>query len=580
MQVRLKKHLPFLLIVVTLGLLFGVGQVSANQTIERISSSDRLGTAIEISKKGWTTSPTVILARSDHPADALAAAGLVATKNAPILLTDSDQLDSRIINEIRRLKATQVYLLGGTMAISSTVEEKLKNEFNVKRISGKERFTTAYEINKEAGLLSNDTAIIVNGKTVADALSASSVAANKGFPIYLADQNRLPVDLPQSVRNVLIFGGTAAISQSFENSLVSRGLKITRISGSDRYETSIKVAQWAGLSGDANILVRGTSVKNSGEDYPDAVAASGLAKRLQAPIILTHPTNPSSKVIDYLSNSNQRTTILGGTAAVSASIVDRIQNANQPQTVQYGTVKVSSTLNVRNAPVSGDRIGALSNGTKVEIHEVIGGWAKIKYGSGWGYISLTYVTISQPSSSSPVAGEIIAIDAGHGGKDGGAAYDGIVEKELVLDVALRVEKKLEAQGARVVMTRRDDTFIELVNRAKIANEANASSFISIHANGFRLESANGTETYWSKDNNSKELATLIQNLLYQELGTTNRGVKSNDYSVLRNTKMPAVLVELGFLSNKSDSDKLKTTKYREKAANAIYEGIVEYYRKR
>jgi N-acetylmuramoyl-L-alanine amidase len=558
----------------------GGEQTKADQSTERISGSDRLDTAIEISKNGWNSSKTVILARADHPADALAASSLVATTNAPILLTESNRLDSRILTEIKRLKAEKVYILGGTQAIGKNVEKSLKDAgiSSVSRVSGSTRFNTASEINKEAGLNQKDTAILVNGMTVADALSASSVAANKQLPIYLATTNKLEVQLPSSIKKVIIIGGTAAISSSVESQLKKSGIEVKRISGNDRFVTSVNVAKWAGLSGSSNLLVRGTSIKSDAEDYPDAVAASGLAKQLKAPIILTRQDKTPDPIRNYISSSNKSTIVLGGTNAVSDTSVN--QAVNNSSTIQYGTViNISSTLNVRNAQ-NGSVIGSLTNGAKVEIHETSGSWAKIRYGVDYGYVSLSYLRVSSTPPSTSVAGEVITIDPGHGAHDPGATANGAQEKEVVLDIALRVEAKLRAAGANVVMTRSDDTYVELEERANIANRAKASSFVSIHANA-GPSSAHGAETYWlnseETSEDSKKMAAAIQKHLIGELNTNDRGVKTANFSVLRNTDMPAALVETGFLTNEEEAKKMKADDFREKAAKGIYKGIIEYY---
>jgi N-acetylmuramoyl-L-alanine amidase len=176
----------------------------------------------------------------------------------------------------------------------------------------------------------------------------------------------------------------------------------------------------------------------------------------------------------------------------------------------------------------------------------------------------------------------IAIDPGHGGSDPGAiGVGGLQEKELNLSVALKVENLLRQRGINVYLTRRDDTFIELNDRVTRAVNSGADTFVSIHANSFSGESANGTETYYSiagtRADDSKQLATFIQNRLYPALGTKNRGVKTAKYVVINTNPLPAALVELGFVSNNSDASKLASDDYRNRAADAIALGIQDYY---
>ncbi|WP_252312088.1 N-acetylmuramoyl-L-alanine amidase [Sinobaca sp. H24] len=555
---------------------------------QRLSGSDRIGTAIELSKHGWDKSGSVIIARSDHPADALASAGLVAKTGAPVLLSKKGSLDSRLTAEIKRLGAKQVYLLGGTGAISGSVESSLKSQgVSVKRVSGDTRYTTAQSVNKEAGLGSASTAILVNGSTVADALSASGIAANKNLPIYLSRTNSTPVE---TVKNVVIFGGTAAISSSVEQKLKSQGKSVQRISGADRYETSVNAAKWANLSGKHNLIVRGTSVKSGAEDYPDAVASAGLSKKLGAPVILSHNSSPASVIKNYISSSSKTNLVLGGTTAISNGALNDLNVSlssggstapGDDSSLTSATISSPYEINVRSvANWSADILGTVKNGQGVEVYEVKDGWAKIKYGSSTGFIPGNYVNLTggQPEPEpSVLAGKVISIDAGHGGNDPGAVANGLQEKELNLDVALRVEKRLKDLGATVIMTRKTDTFIELGQRARIANDAKASSFISIHGNAFNA-SANGTETFHHPTSTEgRKLATALQTELIEELSTTNRGVKNNDFAVLRLTNMPAALVELGFLTNTAEAQKLKSNEFREKSAIAIVNGLETYY---
>lgn len=128
------------------------------------------------------------------------------------------------------------------------------------------------------------------------------------------------------------------------------------------------------------------------------------------------------------------------------------------------------------------------------------------------------------------------------------------------------------------MTRSSDQFIALEERAAIANRANADIFVSIHANANAPTSATGTESYhFPTSTNGRRLVMNIQNELVSHLGTRDRGVKDANFSVLRNTAMPATLLELGFITNASEAERMKTASFRENAANAIHDGIQVYF---
>jgi N-acetylmuramoyl-L-alanine amidase len=214
----------------------------------------------------------------------------------------------------------------------------------------------------------------------------------------------------------------------------------------------------------------------------------------------------------------------------------------------------------------------------------------------------------------------IVVDAGHGGHDTGTiGPDGLREKDLVLDVALKLGKLLEDRlGAEVVYTRDDDTFVPLETRTAIANKEQADLFISIHANSSRDASARGVETYYlnftsssdalevaarenavseksihelqdlvkkialkEKIQESREFAADVQKSLYTGLnakspGLRNRGVKKAPFIVLIGANMPSILAEISFVSNPGDEKKLKTGDYRQRIAESLYKGIAKY----
>lgn len=149
----------------------------------------------------------------------------------------------------------------------------------------------------------------------------------------------------------------------------------------------------------------------------------------------------------------------------------------------------------------------------------------------------------------------IVIDAGHGGHDPGAVGNRLKEKDRALTYALKLGKELERLGFKVIYTRTTDEFIELRDRSRISNNANATIFISIHLNSFSKASANGVETlYYPTSSKGKKLATDVQNAIVSAgLCNSDRGIKSRgNLSVLKRTNAPAILIELGFISNAKD----------------------------
>ncbi|OWR29129.1 N-acetylmuramoyl-L-alanine amidase [Saccharibacillus sp. O23] len=171
--------------------------------------------------------------------------------------------------------------------------------------------------------------------------------------------------------------------------------------------------------------------------------------------------------------------------------------------------------------------------------------------------------------------KVIVIDAGHGDHDPGAVGNSIREKDINLGIALKVEAMLKKNPkVDVVMTRSDDTFLELKERVRVAQNVNADVFVSIHNNSGSA-AATGTESYYQRAN-SKSLATVLHKYLLAATGLADRKVQYGNFHVIRETTMPAALLEVGFVSNSGDAAKLKDDAFQQRVAEAIAKGLFEY----
>jgi N-acetylmuramoyl-L-alanine amidase len=180
---------------------------------------------------------------------------------------------------------------------------------------------------------------------------------------------------------------------------------------------------------------------------------------------------------------------------------------------------------------------------------------------------------SSRGSGSDGSSVTVVIDAGHGGYDrGGIPGQRVSEKEMTLDVAQRLSKILSAKGYRVIMTRNSDVFVPLGTRVAIANSYRNAIFVSIHFNSATRSGADGIETYfYGRD--SLALASAIHHYVSGGAPSDNRGVRRRGYYVLRKTKIPAVLVECGFLTNPTEAKWAQSASYRQKLAEWIADGI-------
>lgn len=177
--------------------------------------------------------------------------------------------------------------------------------------------------------------------------------------------------------------------------------------------------------------------------------------------------------------------------------------------------------------------------------------------------------------------KIIVLDAGHGGTDPGALGHGLKEKDLTLDRVLAIKKKIEAEyeGAKVILTRSGDTYPTLTQRANIANNAKADLFVSTHDNSHH-GSARGFETFVYTDASpaSRSYQNVIHREIYERIkkyDLPDRGQKSQNFAVLRQTKMPAVLLEEAFIDNKQDNELLRSSKFRDDYINGVVVGIAK-----
>lgn len=195
--------------------------------------------------------------------------------------------------------------------------------------------------------------------------------------------------------------------------------------------------------------------------------------------------------------------------------------------------------------------------------------------------------------SEAVSGRKIVIDAGHGGVDPGAKAPGIaLEKDINLDIAMHLKRLFSKTGVYVVMIREADHDLapddfqgglarrkkkDLEARVNLANDSGADLFLSIHANSFPGQTWSGAQTFYNAgETESNAWARAVQNELVNQLGPNNRKAKSADFRVLSDTKMPAILVEVGFLSNPREARLLADEEYRRKVAESIYQGTVNY----
>lgn len=507
----------------------------------RIYGATRIETAIKVSQQGWQQADTVLLARADDFPDSLVAVPLSHRLNAPILLTYPAALDPAVLAEINRLGAQNIILLGGEGALGEKITVPLfKAGKALDRIGGMDRYDTAAKVAERLGV--KGQAILTSGEDFPDALAVGPYAGITETPIFLTGKKELPeitratmasldkkgmANGGEGISRTLVIGGEGVIPSKTLDGLMN----INRLGGKDRYETAAKVYWFAqeqfgpdGLNQQAAYLV-------TGEDFPDALVTGALAAKQSAWLFMSAGTDLSAFTYSALGGatlSSTTVTLIGGVPVLSDKVKGTVEGKIQPP-----------------------------------------------------YL---------------LAGVTIVVDPGHGGKDPGAVgLNGTQEKHINLAIGLDLADILRGAGANVVLTRTGDylptganykELTDLQTRVKIAADKQADLFISIHNNSAGNPDAYGTETYYSSKNPSSagsvQLAQAVQGRVIKELAGynrgkyENRGVKDSGFVVVRDTTMPAILIELGFLTNAAEEQLLTNSEYQQKAAMGIYRGILVY----
>lgn len=299
----------------------------------RISGDDRYKTSVAISRTGWQSSENIVLATGENFPDAMCAVPLAKLLGAPVLLTGKDALNSDTEKEIERLKAANIYIIGGPAVISGNVESYLKEKgLSCVRIFGNDRYETSVALaNYMASNFSiSSEAVLVNGDDFSDALSVSSAAAKKNMPVLLASsgyisQSSLDFIKDKGINKVYVIGDDSIIGDE-----IIKGIPgVDRISGGDRYQRNTVI-----LSSFEKDLDFSTIYIATGENFPDALAISSLASKNASPVVFVNHTlsDTARSFIESRLPAIKSAVAVGGSNVVSDSVLESIarESLNMP----------------------------------------------------------------------------------------------------------------------------------------------------------------------------------------------------------------------------------------------------------
>lgn len=544
--------------------------------ISRISGKNRYETAVAISQSAFKEANTVVLVNSMTFPDALSAGSFAYQKEAPILFTGKDDLPASTLQEIKRLASKRIVLVGGTGSVSKKVENALQsNGLVVERIPGKSRFETAIEIAKKLREENPvDTVILANGFSYPDALSIAPYSAVKKYPILYTDAKNLESTVKKYIltggyTKILIVGGEVSVSEKIEKELKSAGLEVQRVKGSDRYDTSSKIAETF-FKGSKEVFLA------SGQDFPDALAGGVFVAKKNSPIILTGKGVLSQGAGPYINNNEIfNVNILGGEGVLSPNLTELIKNVylnSKSILEQYAVQKEGEEVQKELKEEVVEK--PLKPSNPLELTKT---WDKYSVKEKAEYkATLPY---NNPKK--------IMIDPGHGagakrGFVGSGQY--ATEGDNNYFMALVLKEELEKLGFEVGMTRgkrTDDP--SLWNRGQMAKGYDL--FISVHSNAANGR-VRGTEVYDDVLSPATSLAKNLSASSAKAFGHPNRGRKTrvlssgdNWYGVIRNSLAKhSMLCEYGFHDNAQDARLLMNQNHRVKLMTDQARIIHEFFK--
>lgn len=306
------------------------------KNVIRLGGIDREATAVLASDEVYEKADSVVLTGFGGDVDALTGTLLAADKDAPLLITRKNRLSDSTKDEIKRLEAKTVYILGGESAVPKLVEDQVKAlGVKVERIEGLNRNETAANVAREVKGTKADHIFIalgreaVKGDALADALAIGTVSAKQNEPVLLVETNRLPEETKQAIKDLkvksaTIVGGNSAVSQEIETEIKGLGLTVDRVKGDSREETALKIA--GRYFKDTNKAVIAYGRKSA-----DALVGGYLGNKIDAPILLTKSTGLTLETEEYLDTNTNFAYVLGGVTVISENTFKKIQGLVKPE---------------------------------------------------------------------------------------------------------------------------------------------------------------------------------------------------------------------------------------------------------
>ncbi|MBY2478182.1 N-acetylmuramoyl-L-alanine amidase [Clostridioides difficile] len=510
-----------------------------------------------------------------------------------------------------------------------------KTSAPITELTGSDRYETAVKISKEGWKNGSDKVIIISGDVSIDGIISTPLATTYNAPILLVEKNNVPDSVKSELKrlnpkDVIIIGDENSISKTSANQIKSTvNASQTRLSGSNRYETSLLIAKEI----DKNHDVDKVYITNATGGEVDALTIAAKAGQDKQPIILTDKDSITNNTYKWLEGEDlQSAYFIGGPQMISTNVINkvnditkdsvtnnRVSGADRHETnanviKKFYTEDELEAVLVAKSDVLVDALAAgplaanlkspilitpktyvsayhkanLEAKSANKVYKIGGGLTSSVMNSIAASLSKHNTTPADPDNNN--GAKTVMIDPGHGGSDSGTTgkpLGGIKEKDYTLNTSLATTEYLRSKGINVIMTRDTDKTLSLGNRTALSNSLRPDLFTSIHYNASDT-TGNGVEVFYKlEDKNggtTKTLATNILNRILEKFNLKNRGAKTRALStdatkdylyVLRTNDMPAVLVECAFLDNEKDMSLLNTSSKVKEMGTQIGKGIEE-----
>ncbi|MFL8709475.1 N-acetylmuramoyl-L-alanine amidase [Clostridioides sp. GD02377] len=558
---------------------------------------------------------------------------IINSENNPKTLNKQD-LEKMELN-LKDYNVTQECIIEDITSRKDVSKYLRKTSAPITELTGSDRYETAVKISKEGWKNGSDKVIIISGDVSIDGIISTPLATTYNAPILLVEKNNVPDSVKSELKrlnpkDVIIIGDENSISKTSSNQIKTAvNASQTRLSGSNRYETSLLIAKEI----DKNHDVDKVYITNATGGEVDALTIAAKAGQDEQPIILTDKDSITNNTYKWLESEDlQSAYFIGGPQMISTNVINKINDITKDSVTNnrvYGADRHETNANVIKKFYTEDELeavlvaksdvlvdalaaGPLAANLKSpilitpktyvsayhkenleaksanKVYKIGGGLTSNVMNSIAASLSKHNTTPTDPDNNT--GAKTVMIDPGHGGSDSGTTgkpLGGIKEKDYTLNTSLATTEYLRSKGINVIMTRDTDKTLSLGNRTALSNSLRPDLFTSIHYNASDT-TGNGVEVFYKlEDKNggtTKTLATNILNRILEKFNLKNRGAKTRALStdatkdylyVLRTNDMPAVLVECAFLDNEKDMSLLNTSSKVKEMGTQIGKGIEE-----